>query len=84
MVGDELGAKERGWICAGFLVTTVTGLLDPLVLAPDGLAPLLLLPDGWPDALRELAFGWARSDLAEQKRGWLGALRTLAALVDAA
>jgi hypothetical protein len=86
---DDVGPKERGWVCAGYLVAEgVAGLPvppgadkpAPRVLAPDDQPPILFLPAGWPAADRELAFGWARSELAEHTLGWLGALRHLIAL----
>lgn len=75
---DEVGPKERGWVCAGYgVLEEVAGLPEPVVLAPDDQYPILYLPVGWPATERERTFGWARADLAEQHLGWLGALRHL-------
>lgn len=76
MRGDDMRAKERAWLVAGFAVIEQERA-NPLLLLAEGERPVLVLPAGLDVECREMAFGWAYAEFAEQFGGWLFVVQRL-------
>lgn len=77
MAGDDMRQKERAWLVAGHQWELICGLEFPELWAARGKPAVLFIPAGYDADARELAFGWAMADLAEQRGGWLFLVRRL-------
>lgn len=82
MEPDEMPPKERAWLVAGHR-TAESRVAHPIVLAPDGMPPLIMLPPGMDAWAREEAHGWGFAELVEQRGGWLYLVRRLCSLGEA-
>lgn len=83
MAADEMGGKQRAWVCAGYRWVESAALECPRLLAPDDVLPLLLVPARLTWDQREAAFGWGMAELFEQRYGWLALVRVLVHLDEA-
>jgi hypothetical protein len=81
VVGDNAGPLERAWLCNGFRVLECEGFPFPEVFAPEGEVPVLVLSPQWAchPMLREIADGYAISDLYLQRYRWLALVRGIRA-----
>lgn len=70
-------AKERAWLCAGHKWDWCEDLDFPELFSAAGEPAVLLIPEGYDADRRELAFGWACCELAEQRCGWLFVVRRI-------
>jgi hypothetical protein len=79
VAGDDMGQKERAWLCAGHRWDYDDDITFPIVMAALGQPAILYIPRAWAgDAdRRELAFGWGASEIAEQRCGWLFLVKRL-------
>lgn len=77
MTGDDMRPKERAWAVAGHQWEMASGLEFPELWAARGKPAMLFIPAVYDDDARELAFGWAMAELAEQRGGWLFLVRRL-------
>jgi len=82
---DNMGSKQRAWLCAG-----CGAFIDPdaatseLWFSGRARPVLALCPlDAEDRDTEEKIYGWALSHLYEQRHGWLGLYRHVARLVDA-
>lgn len=83
MAADDMGGKQRAWICSGYRWLD-SSLIDlPVLLAPDDEVPLLLVPRRFDELRRDAAFGWAMAELFQQRYGWLALVRVLVHLDEA-
>lgn len=84
MSGDSMGNKQRAWVCGGCgsfpdPIASIPRLLWP---EPDDKRPVLVLPAHYGPEEVELAFGWAITELAERRFGWLGVVGRIILMSD--
>lgn len=72
-----MGGKQHAWMLAGFGWVIDQDTDEAYVMAATGERPILCLPPGLTVDATEKAFGWAASDLKQQRDGWLSLLREL-------
>lgn len=71
MSGDNMGNKQRAWLCAGCGSFRDPVARSPRLLCAEGERPLLALPARYGPEDDEIAYGWAICELSERGRGWL-------------
>lgn len=79
---DTIGGKQRAWAVAGCGWMVDWSVHRPFVMLAEGERPVLCLPPGLTAEDTEQAFGWAASDLKQQREGWLALMREIALLAD--
>lgn len=77
MAADDMRSKERAWLCAGHRWDFSEDIDFPDLFTADNEPAILLIPEGWDEDRRELAFGWACAEVVEQRGGWLFLVKRL-------
>lgn len=79
---DLMGNKQRAWLCAGCGSFRDRMARKPRLFWAEGERPILAIPARYDDSEVEMAFGWAISELAERRRGWLGMMGRIIIMSD--
>lgn len=79
--GDDAGPLERAWRCCGFRILPSEHWAMPEVIESPGVVTVLMLPLSWVGcpARRELACGYAISQLFAERYGTLMLIRGILA-----
>ncbi len=79
-----MGGKQRAWTVGGGRWLIDEEAHTAYLMVADGEAPVLCLPPALTAEDTELTFGWAISDLTQQRGGWLALVQQLARLAERA